>query len=217
LTACPAFVDPLPIVPSSAAPVPRILQIYREPVKPEGVAVYDEIEKDIARTAAALGCPNPYLGAESLTGPKVVWWFNGFESAERQKQVYDAYTQNAPLMAALQQSSARKAELTLAPVEVFAHYRQDLSIPDTWVLGRGRLIVVRVDRSGGGEWGTVFEASDGTLWTFMSAQTLEQAESVGPAGSEIHILAVRPEWSFAAAEWIAMDPELWGRACEQAR
>jgi len=192
--------------------VPRILQIYREPVKPESEAAYDEIERDIARTAAALGCPNPYLGAESLIGPKVIWWFNGYESADQQKHVYDAYANHAPLMAALQQSSARKAPLTLAPIEVLAHYRPDLSLAGTWALGQGRFMRITVGKSSGGGAGIVFDAPDGSHFTFTAARTREQAEAGGVAWSETHILAVRPQWSFPAAEWVESDPDFWGRA-----
>ena len=55
----------------------KILQIVREPLKPGSEAAYYALEEDTAHAAAALGCPHPYLGAESVTGSKEVWWFNG--------------------------------------------------------------------------------------------------------------------------------------------
>src|SRR5689334_16593057 len=84
---------------------PHILQIYRESLRPGSEAAYCAIEEDTARQAATLGCPHPYLGAESITGSREVWWFNGYESPAEQKQVYDDYAKNMRLMAALQQNS----------------------------------------------------------------------------------------------------------------
>jgi hypothetical protein len=57
---------------------PPILQIAREPLKPGREAAYRNVEEDTARQSAKLGCPHPYLGVESLSGPKEIWWFNGY-------------------------------------------------------------------------------------------------------------------------------------------
>jgi hypothetical protein len=188
----------------------QILQIYREPLKPDSEAAYGEIEEATARIAAALGCPHPYLGAESITGTKEVWWFNGYESASEQEEVYEAYAKSASLIAALRQSSTQKAALTLPPIEVFAHYRPDLSAGEPWVFGRGRFLVVTVANNGRSVAGTVYEAPDGTRFIITAAQTREQANAASlRAGAETEILAVRPSWSFPAEEWIAMDSGFW--------
>lgn len=71
---------PLPVLMEVAMQIaahaqpPKILQVFREPLKPHVEAEYDRIESDTARTCAKLRCPHPYLGIESLTGPKEVWW-----------------------------------------------------------------------------------------------------------------------------------------------
>jgi hypothetical protein len=189
---------------------PHILQIYRERLKPGSESEYHAIEEDTARIAAALGCPNPYLGAESLTGPKEVWWLNGYQSSAEQKQVYDDYAKNTPLMTALQQSSQRKAPLTLEPIEAFATYRHDLSAGSPWILGLGRFLSITVTKSDRQIAGTVFETPDGTRFIVASAQTREEADMAGAlAGQESCIFAVRPTWSFPASEWIAADVEFW--------
>src|SRR5262245_40501989 len=87
-----------PVRLARAAATPQILQIYREPLRPGYEALYDAFERETARTAASLGCPHPYLAIESITGPKEVWWLNGYESLEEQRQVSDDYNRNAPLM-----------------------------------------------------------------------------------------------------------------------
>jgi hypothetical protein len=190
---------------------PKILQIFREPLKPGAEAAYCEIEEDTARLAAELGCPHPYLGIESLTGSKEAWWFNGYESLDEHKRVVEDYQKNAPLLGALERNSKRKASLTLAPSEVFAAYRPDLSRGVPWILGQGRVLVItatRDDREGNG---TVFEAKDGTRFAIRAARSREEAEQMASSsGSESSVFAIRPSWSFPAKEWVAWDREFWG-------
>jgi hypothetical protein len=198
----------------TAARPPQILQIYREPLKPGSEAAYQAIEEETARIAAALGCPHPYLGAESLTGPQEVWWFNGYESAAEQKEVYEAYASNARLTEALQRNSKRKASLTLESIETFATYRRDLSVGAPWILGHGRFLVITMTTRPQSR-GTVFEAPDGRRFIVTSAKTPEEADAArSVAGSEANIYAVRPGWSFPAKEWVAADPLFWQGAGE---
>lgn len=189
---------------------PQILQIYREPLKPASEAAYGAIEVETARIAAELACPHPYLGAESLGSTKEVWWFNGYDSAAAQKQVFEAYAKNTQLMAAFQQLSARKKNLTLTPIETFANYRPDLSTSDPWTWGHGRFLVVTTTRGKTLPPGTVFEASDGMLYIVRSARSRDEAQRIRDvAGSDAFVLAVRPTWSFPAKDWIAADPAFW--------
>ena len=188
----------------------KILQVYREPLKPGSGAAYHFVEEETARVAAALGCPHPYLGAESLTGPREVWWFNSYESPAEQKQVYDDYAKNRRLMEALQQSSQAKANLTLEPIEAFFNFRPDLSAGAAWRPGRGRFLVITLTKSNRTVDGTVFEASDATRIIVTAAQTRQEADAAqSRAGEETNVFAVRPSWSFPAEEWIAVDPLFW--------
>jgi hypothetical protein len=129
---------------------PALLQIVREPLKLGSETAFNAIEEDRARISASLGCPHPYLGAESLTGSKE--------------------------MAALQKSAKLKASLTLEPIEVFASYRPDLSGGTPWLLGHGRYLVITATKSNRRLAGTVFEGPDGTRFTITSAQTRQEAE-----------------------------------------
>ncbi len=60
---------------------PRILYVSREFWKPGHDAQLNRIEAEGARVCIGLGVPRPYLGIESLTGSKEVWYLNGFASA----------------------------------------------------------------------------------------------------------------------------------------
>lgn len=177
---------------------PAILQIHREKVIPGCEAAYDAIEADTARVCARLGCPHPYFGIESLTGPMTAWFFNGYESQNEIEQVAERYRANDALMAALQENSRRKAELTREPDGLFATYRPDISRGPLWTPGAGLFLVITVTKSSRPIGGTVFETADGTRFIIWPAATRDEAETIAataPSGS--HVYAVRSSWSFA--------------------
>ena len=195
---------------ASATGPPPILQIYRERLRPGVEAAYQTIEEETARLSASLGCPHPYLAAGLLADEKEVWWFNGFASIADRQRVSDEYGGNGPLMAALSRSSARKASLTLDPIEAIAAYRPDLTIGTPWILGRGRFLVVAITTGDTRIGGTVFEAEDGRRFIVTAAQTRDEADAARKSGGgDACICAVRPSFSFPAADWIAADPSFW--------
>jgi hypothetical protein len=192
--------------PAPATP-PRILQIHREPLKAGAEAEYGRIESDTARKCAELRCPHAYLALESLTGAKEVWWFNGYESAADRKQVADAWASHTQALTVLAGNGKRKARLTGKASEAFARYREDLSAASPWLMGRGRFLVITVTRTSAPMRGTVFATEDGTRFVIVSAPTREAADAA--AGPDARVFAVRPSWSYPAADWIAADPEFW--------
>ena len=197
---------------------PRILQIYRDSLKPGAEAAYGRNEENAARICAELGCPHAYMAIESLTGPKEVWYFNGYASAAERQQVGDAYAAREDLLAALERNAAGKKDLILQPVDVFASVRADLTRGAPWTMTRGRFLVITVTRSDRRVDGTVFETPDGVRFIILPAQTRAEADKKaraalrqgsGQAGAETNVFAVRPAWSMAAKEWIAADPSFW--------
>ena len=192
------------------SPPPQILQIHRDLLKSGSDAAYRKIEQDIARVCVELGFPHAYLGIEPLTGPKEVWFLNGWVSSAEQKQVADDYAKNAPLVTALEANGKRKASLTLQTVNVFANYRQNLSRGAPWTMGLGRFLVITVTQGNRRIDGTVFETADGTKFILMPAQTRKEADAkAAVVGSEARVFAVRPYWSNPAREWVAADPAFW--------
>jgi len=188
---------------------PQILLIAREPLKPGGETEYREIEEETARLSAKLGCPHPYLAAESLTGPKEIWWFNGFDSPEDQKRVAEAYARNVPFSAALKNNSERKAKVTGKVIEVIAHYRPSPTSGAPWVPGHSRFLVITVSKDWSSGAGTVFQTADGTLFIFSSARTRKQADRLAASTPGSIVFAVRPSFSFPAKDWVVADPQFW--------
>ena len=126
------------------------------------------------------GCPHPYLAVESLSGPKEVWFFNGFSSSEHQQKVIDDYAANTALMERLQRNSAGKASLTFDLRGTVAIHRADRPDSTPWILGQGRFLVMGDSPSESGD-GSVFEAEDGTRYVFTSTESRAQADLVAAA------------------------------------
>jgi hypothetical protein len=184
-----------------------ILQIYRETVTPGRERDYDALERDTATNAARLGCPNPYVAAESLRGPTVIWFFNAYDSAAEQRRGAHSYMHNAKLMAALARNSSHKAEFTGNTSDVFAEYRADASKGATWAPGLGRFLCIVEITSNADARGAVFDTADGARFVVTAWTTRDAAEQVEhPQG---HLLAVKPSWSVPAPAWVAADREFW--------
>jgi hypothetical protein len=186
---------------------PEILQIHRERLKPGAEAAYAESERRIADRCSELGCPHPYLGIESVTGPREVWFFNGYESEAEKSSVGDEYARNAPLMEALRELGKQKEAFVLEPAPAFVRYRRDLTGGKPWGLGLGRFLAISVEKEGRAG-GTVFEDPSGTRYGIEAFRSREDAELAAAGGKGI-VFAVRPAWSYPAAEWISADPEFW--------
>jgi hypothetical protein len=194
-------------VPSRA---PQILQIYRDRLKPRRRTAYDRIEREIASDCAEFGFPHAYLAIEPLTGPREVWFLNGWESEAEQKQVADEYLKNAALVEALERHAKRKSSLDLEPVNEFAYYRPELSRGDPWSMGVGRFLVITVTKARRRFNGTVFETPDHNRLALLAVTTRKEAGAhAAAAGHEARIFAVRPYWSNPAAHWVAADPGFW--------
>jgi hypothetical protein len=194
----------------AAAPAepPAILQVYREPLKSGVRAEYDRLESDTATRCAQLRCPHPYMGLESLTGPKEVWWLNGYDSDADRKQVADAWAASTEVLAVLGRNARKKAALVGTAVESLARFRADLSGGEPWRLGRGRFLVIWSGTGTPALEGTVYETDDHTRFVLVSARSRKEAEAVA-AASRARVFEVRPSWSHADETWIASDPQLW--------
>jgi len=187
---------------------PRFLYIYRDSLKRGVDSTYRAIEEDAARICADLGCPNPYLALESLSGPHEFWWINAFAGAADTLRVVKAYAENAELMRALGAVPKRKASLIGKPIEGYAVYRPDLSDGSSWSVAGTRFMAVTVARGSRPVRGAVWQAKDSTLYVFRPAKTREQAEAL--ARDQLgRVFAVRPSLSMPAAEWRAADPAFW--------
>jgi hypothetical protein len=197
--------------PSARAQSPRILYISRESWKPGHEAALNRIEAEAARVCIGLGVPHPYLGIESLTGSKEVWYINGFGSSEELAQITEAYGKNQELLAAMNRFAQQRAEFKSQPdSEGPATYRPELSRGAEWKMGQERFLVIAVTKGNPHSDGTVFESQDGVRFVVTAVKTRTEADAkLSAAGPDAKIFAVRPEFSMPAAEWVASDPSFW--------
>ena len=190
---------------------PRILYIYREFWEPGAQAALNRIETKGARMCIDLKCPHPYLGIESLTGSKEVWYLNGFTSTEEQKRVTEEYN-NKGLFVAMNRFTQQRAPFQSEPgKDGFSNYRPELSHGVPWTMGQGRFLVIVVTNGNPQSDGTVFETEEGVRFIVTPAQTRAEANAkASSAGPGAKIFAVRPHFSMPAPEWVAADPLFWG-------
>jgi len=196
---------------------PKLLEIYREPLKQGGEAAYRAIEEDTARITAEFNFPHPHLAIETVAGSKEVWWLNAWESHDERVWVSTEYAKNRLMARAMERNSRRKQKLVVRPTDIFLNHRADLSHGGSWKLAGARFVVVTITKRDSLPEGSVFEAPEGTRFVVGAVHTYQEADALRvAAGSETRIFAVRPYWGMPAKEWIAADREFW-RANPMAR
>jgi len=190
---------------------PQILFVVREFWLPGHEADLTRIETHAAKVCIGLGVPHPYLGIESVTGRKEVWYINGLVSNEELREVGEAYGKNRELTAAMTRFAREREAFESQPArQGAAVYRADLSLGVEWEMGMDQYLVMLVAKNASASKGAVFVNEDGEQFVVSSAKTLAVAkEKQSVAGPEAKIFVVRPEFSMPAAEWLANDPAFW--------
>jgi hypothetical protein len=192
---------------------PRLLEIFRDFVKPGSEAAFRSVEEDAARICAELGCPHPHLAIESLTGPMEVWWLNAFESEAQYQRAVDAYRSNRELTTALEEISKRREGLIFSPIDLLTTHRPHRSRDAPWKLGGARFFVAAMTKREDGPAGSVFEAPQGERFILRPVAEREEANSLASAaGAETRVFAVRPYWGMPASEWVRSDPDFWSES-----
>jgi hypothetical protein len=108
-------------------PAPRILQVFRESIRPGKESQYVRAEIEVAATLARLGFPHNYLTVSAVTGASDVWIFNGFDSYADVDQTGAAISSKPELLAAFDRHMASKDGLVIEGRSIFAHHRDDIS------------------------------------------------------------------------------------------
>jgi hypothetical protein len=193
---------------------PSVVEIYRDHIGPGGLGAVDRLERDGARICRDLHCPHPYMGLESLTGPKEVWFLNFFGSRAEVTDVGQAYASNAALTAALNRIVKAKEPHLVRTTNVFVTLDTTRADPSAWRPGGARFLVVTwrppaVTPSAAAP-ATAFRTEDHAPVVFVFAATRQDADRVARAfGPAARVLAIRPQWSMPSADWTAADPTFW--------
>ncbi len=125
--------------PTTPGGPPKVLQIYREEVKPGKTAEHEKVEAGWPRAFAKAKWATHYLAIVSVTGPSEAWFLTGFDSLAGWEKDTRAAEKNTVLTAELGQLSAKDGELLSGGRGLVAVYRDELSYRTAGVnIGRMR-------------------------------------------------------------------------------
>jgi len=211
LRAAVGLIAALSVSAIAQGPAPRFMYVYRDSLRRGVDSAYRSIENDGAQICADLKCPNPYLGLESLDGVHEAWWINTFASEADTARVANVYAHDGALSKALAGVAQRKTALIGTPMQGFALYRPELSRGPAWSVAGARFVVASVTRDAHPTAGSVWVTSDSSRYVLRTFRTRADAEREARAHGG-HVLAVRPNWSMPAPEWVRADREFWRSA-----
>lgn len=106
---------------------PKVLQIYREEVKPGKMAAHQKMEANWPRLFAKANFPSNYLAIESITGPNEAWFLSGYGSFADWGKDTEVLEKNPALKAELERLGAQDAELLSGVRSIVAFLREDMS------------------------------------------------------------------------------------------
>jgi hypothetical protein len=179
---------------------PPVVEIYREVLRPGGsFAHYRALEDSAARLCRELGCPHPYLGLESVSGVKEVWYLNFFESQSDVDRVGKLYAAVPRLNELLGRFVAEKASLVTAS-NIFARLQKH---PRTrWQLAGARFLVAVVPATSTVGDAANYVDSSGASFAFAFASTRAEANDlVRRLGRNARVLEIKPAWSLPHGSW----------------
>ncbi len=132
--------------PASSGP-PKVLQIYREEVKPWKGAAHEKVEAAWSRALANAKSSAHYLGMVSVAGPSEAWFLTGFDSLAAWERNRMENEKNTALTAEIDQLGERDGEFLTGVRSVVATYRENLSYrPGGMNLGQMRYFYVTTFR-----------------------------------------------------------------------
>lgn len=117
---------------------PKVLQIFREEVKPGKGMAHEESEANFAHAFAKAKWPTHYLGLTAMTGPNEAWFIVGYPSMAALEQDQRNIEKQPALTAELGRLGARDGELLTNTHGLIATYIDSLSYKPKIDLGKIR-------------------------------------------------------------------------------
>jgi len=122
-----AIAAPLAAQETAPTPPPKILQIFREEVKPGHGPAHAKTEAGWPRAFAKAKWPTNYIAMTTITGPTEAWFVTGYESYEAWEKDTQNIEKNAVLQAELDALSGQDGDHLSGVRSVALTYREDLS------------------------------------------------------------------------------------------
>ena len=150
---------------TSEAPLPKILGIYREEVRPGKTGAHAANEAAWAAALTKGQAPNHWLAMTSVAGPTEAWFLAAFDSWDALQKEQDALAENAAMTAEDDRFNALDGELLSRTSRTIASYRPAISYQPGVSLPTMRYMTIDVVRVKPGKvrefldaWGTTVEA-----------------------------------------------------------
>lgn len=144
-----AIAGSLPLVAQSNGeqPAPKVLQIYREIVKPGHNAAHEKVEVGWPKAYRASKKPGSYLAMASITGANEAWFVAGYDSYDAWEKQTKSDEADKTLSAEFDRLSAADSEHLDGARSITAIFREDLSLRPALNIGDYRymnVVTVRV-------------------------------------------------------------------------
>jgi hypothetical protein len=137
----PALTPSFAQTPAPAGP-PKVLQIFREQVKPGKGAAHEKVEAGWPKAFAKAKWPTHYIALSSMTGPPEAWFLSGYESFAAMGADQQNVEQTPALLRELDQLAAQDGELLTGTRSITAVYREDLSYRPSVNIGEMRYFTI---------------------------------------------------------------------------
>jgi hypothetical protein len=108
-------------------PPPKILQVFREEVKPGKGPAHEKVEAGWPAAFAKANWPSHYLALVSMTGPSEAWFVTGYDSLAAWEKDTKASEGNKALTAQLDALTEKDGELLSGGNGLILNHREDLS------------------------------------------------------------------------------------------
>src|SRR5438105_10962963 len=109
-TAVALFGSALTVLAQMPPGPPKVLQIYREEIKPGKNAAHEVVEAGWPRAFTKVNWPTNYLGVVAITGPSEAWFLAGYDSYAAWETDSRNIDKNPALKKELDQLEARDGE-----------------------------------------------------------------------------------------------------------
>jgi hypothetical protein len=132
--------------PPASPSTPKVLQIFREEVKPGKGAAHEKVEVGWPQAFAKANYPVHYLAMTSMAGPNEAWFLEGYDSFASIEKAEQLIDKNTTLKTELEKLSERDGELLSGMRTLITTYRDDLSYRPNVTLSQMRYMTVTTAR-----------------------------------------------------------------------
>ena len=131
---------------NGARPAPKMIQIYREFVKPGHNVAHEKVEAGWPKAFKANKSASTYLGMSAITGGNEAWYVSGYDSYEAWEKATAADEANPALSAEIARLQTADGDHVEGFRALTARFREELSLRKPLNIGDYRYMTVAIVR-----------------------------------------------------------------------